>query len=212
MNDEPSEIRDHLSCKEAAEKGIRQKHTPPDYRRKIVLRDGNKALLRPITCDDRTALLAFYSRLSDETRFLRYHYLKGELTEADLRLFCELDYDNDLALVIERKRAGNKEIIGVGRYNRLPAKDTAEVAFEVQDSEQGKGAGTQLLKHLAILAWQRDIRYFTGEVFRTNAKMLNIFRKCDPNMEQVPDTTTCDIRLSVREAINRSPKDFDIKN
>jgi GNAT superfamily N-acetyltransferase len=192
MNDEP----------------VKQKYTPPDYQPEIVLRDGFKIILRPITCDDRTEMVSFFGRLSEETRFLRYHYLKGSLTEADLSDYCELDYYDDLALVAEKRQDRNKIIIGVGRYDRLLEKDTAEVAFVVQDSEQGKGIGTQLLKHLAILAWQREVRYFTGEVFKTNAKMLNIFRKCDPRMEQVPDTTTCDIKLSVQEAISRSPLDY----
>jgi GNAT superfamily N-acetyltransferase len=184
---------------------FKQKHTPPSYQVQIAMLDGSQAEIRPILCADRNALLAFHSRLSDETRYLRYHYSKGELTEADLRAFCDLDYFNDLALVVEKERSGKKEIIGVGRYYRLPDHDTAEVSFVVQDNEQRKGIGTLLVKHLAILAWQRNIRYFAGEVFRTNAKMLNIFRKCDPDMTQVSDTTTCDIKLSVREAMNWNP-------
>jgi GNAT superfamily N-acetyltransferase len=207
MNSEPNEITNHPVSPEAKKKEIRQKCTPPEYRQEIVLRDGGKVLVRPITCNDRGELLAFYSRLSEETRFLRYHYSKGALTEDDLRDFCELDYYDDLALVVEMAQNQNKIIIGVGRYYRLADKVTAEVAFVVQDSEQGKGVGTQLLKHLAILAWQRDVIYFTGEVLRTNARMLNIFLKCDPKMVQVPDTTTCDIKLSVQEAIRRSPRD-----
>jgi GNAT superfamily N-acetyltransferase len=175
-----------------------------NYFQEIVLSDGTRAILRPILPEDKDALVAFHSRLSEETRFLRYHYLKGQLTENDLKDLCELDYTNSMALVAEVDRGGCREIIGVGRYIRLPFDHTAEVAFVVQDSEQHKGLGTQLLKHLSILAFQQGIYYFFGEVLRQNARMLSIFRKSDPTMKQEVDScTTCTITLSVEEAMGR---------
>jgi RimJ/RimL family protein N-acetyltransferase len=173
----------------------------PDYHQQITLLDGRKAMIRPISCDDRNELLAFHSRLSEDTRFLRYHYLKGALTEEDLNNFCDMDYHNSLALVAEMEKDGHPEIIGVGRYFRLPVDHTAEVAFVVEDDEQNKGIGTQLLKHLAILAYQQDIHHFVGEVLRQNGRMLSIFRKSDPGMGQEVDSPcTCNISISVAEA------------
>ncbi len=177
-----------------------------NFQQEITLLDGNKAVLRPICSADKNALLAFHSRLSADTRFLRYQYLKGELTEEDLKTFCEVDYDNTLALVAEVEHAGQKEVIGVGRYYRLPDEHSAEVAFVVQDSEQRKGLGTQLLKRLAMIAQQNDINYFVAEVLRINGKMLSIFRKSDPGMKYIiGDSSTCTIIISVAEAANRCP-------
>jgi acetyltransferase len=179
----------------------------PDYRQRVELLDGRQIVIRPICQDDRLLVMAFFGRLSDETRFLRYHYSKCQLTESELKGYCELDYQDNLALVAEIEREGKKEIIGVGSYCRLPDLHTAEVAFTVQDGEQRKGIGTQLLKHLSVLAWQRDIHYFFGEVLRNNAQMLSIFRKSDPDMKQVIDSgSTCVVTLSVAEAMRRIPK------
>ena len=171
---------------------------------KVTLLDGSQVSLRLICSGDRPGLLSFHGRVSDESRFLRYHYLKGELTESDLKNFCDVDYTNNVALVVEREREGKAEIIGVGRYYRLPDGKTAEVAFVVQDSEQKKGIGTVLLKQLATIAWQQGISYFCGEVLRQNARMLSIFRKSDPAMEEViDDHTTCSVMLSVAEAMGK---------
>lgn len=41
-------------------------------------------------------------------------------------------------------------IVAIGRYDRLPGTDDAEVAFVVADSWQGDGAGAELLKRLRI--------------------------------------------------------------
>jgi GNAT superfamily N-acetyltransferase len=127
------------------------------------------------------------------------------LTEDDLKNLCNIDYLTKMALVAEAERNGGKEIIGVGRYIKLPFDHTAEVAFIVQDSEQNKGLGTQLLKHLAQLAWQQEIYFFFGEVLRQNYRMLSIFKKSDPGMKlEVDGPTTCNITLSIAEAMQKA--------
>jgi GNAT superfamily N-acetyltransferase len=178
------------------------------YEESLTLRDGRQVCIRAIHRDDKNALQAFHSRLSDESLFLRYHYSKGSLTESDLKNFCDIDYHDNLGLVVEKKESNNQTaIIGVGRYCRLPGTDIAEVAFVVEDDEQRKGIGTHLLRHLARLAWQQGIHYFFGEVLRQNGKMLSIFRKSDPSLKQVVDDhTTCTITLSVAEAMQPGPQ------
>jgi GNAT superfamily N-acetyltransferase len=177
-----------------------------NYRREISLLDGSKTVLRPITSNDRNALRAFHSRLSEDTRFLRYQYLKGQLTETDLKTYCDTKLGAELALLAEAERGKYKEIVGVGHYCRLPDCNTAEVAFVVQDNEQRKGIGTQLLRHLALLAWQQDIHYFVAEVLRMNRKMLSIFTKSDPGMEHIiGGGGTCTITISVAKAIQQIP-------
>lgn len=177
------------------------------YQQEVNLLDGKKVAIRLITSDDKIALTEFYSRVSNESRFLRYHYLKGKLTDDDLTNFCDVDYQDSLGLVAEQEQDGQKEIIGVGRFYRLPTNThTAEVAFIVQDSEQRKGIGTCLLKHLAILAWELDIYFFLGEVLRENSRMLSICRKSDPEMNLFVDSdSTCAVTLSVAETMFRTP-------
>ena len=181
------------------------KRSMSDYRKEVTLLDGRKIILRPINPEDKKALSSFYNRLSEDTRFLRYDYIKGELTENDLKIYCEIDYERTLGLVAEIGQGDQKEIIGIGQYYRLLDPDIAEVAFVVQDSEQRKGIGTHLLKQLAVIAWEYGVRYFVGEVSRTNGRMLSIFSKSDPHMERVLSGSTCTISLSVREVMHRSP-------
>ncbi len=182
-------------------------HDIRNYEESITLRDGRTVLIRSIQPDDKMALRAFHSRLSPESLFLRYHYSKGPLTEEDLKNFCEIDYCENLGLVVEKEESNSqKSIIGVGRYCRLPGTDLAEVAFVVEDAEQRQGIGTHLLEHLARLAWQQGIHYFFGEVLRQNGKMLSIFRKSDPLLKQeIDDHTTCTVTLSVAQAMHHYP-------
>ena len=55
------------------------------------------------------------------------------------------------------------DIVAVGRYDRIPGTDAAEVAFVVDDAHQGRGIGSVLLEHLAaIAARERGITPFRG--------------------------------------------------
>lgn len=173
-----------------------------DYRQEVPLLDGSRVVLRPICSADKNAMRLFHGRLSEDTRFLRYQYLKAELTEADLKYFCDIDYRNTVALVAESGFNEHHSIIGIGQYYRLNDPETAEVAFVVQDDEQGKGIGTQLVKHLALIAWREDIRYFVAEVLRMNVKMLSVFLKSDPEMQQAVDGgSSCTVTFRVAEAM-----------
>lgn len=177
----------------------------PDYLQNMNTLDGRKVAIRPITCNDKNRLQEFHARLSGDTRFLRYQYSKGDLTESDLHTFCNVDYHNTLGLVAETEVNGRKHIIGVGRYMRLNDPQIAEMAFVVQDSEQRKGIGTQLLKHLSILAWERGIRYFVAELLRENGRMIDILRKSDPGMRQLIEGSCVTITIKVENAKQNIP-------
>lgn len=197
------DLKEPSSSSALSEKNAPVKPNPPDYRREMVLADGKRLVIRPITCLDKKTLLQFHTRLSPETRFFRYHYSKGELTESDLQNFCDLDYVNSMGLVVEINGDKDSDIIAVGRYIRVPPDHTAEIAMVVQDSMQNKGIGTNLLRHLAILARQHDIHRFVGEVLRNNGKMLSVFSKCDPGLAcEVDCACTCSINTSVEQIIN----------
>ncbi len=162
--------------------------SPPDIHYLVALRDGRTALLRPICSEDKCGIAALHSRLSPDTKFLRFHYMKTRLTESDLEQYCDLDYYDTFAIVAEMRRQGSNEIAGVGRYVRLNTlSDAAEVAFVVEDSEQGNGIGTQLLLVLADIAKDRGINTFVAELLNENVIMMDIFRKYRPELRQTID-------------------------
>ena len=170
--------------------------SPPEYQKWIVLLDGRRVFVRPICYTDKDAIRALHGRLTPETRFLRFHYTKPELTEQELNSFCNVDYDSNFALVAEMFRHGCIEVVGVGRYSCLPCRDTAEVSFVVEDTEQGNGIGTQLLKILASVAQEKRIKTFVAELLHENAIMKDIFRKYAPNLKVVIDGNSCHVTFS----------------
>ncbi len=48
---------------------------PSQYETEVLLKDGSRMMLRPIRSEDTDSWLAFVSRLSRRTKYLRFHSL-----------------------------------------------------------------------------------------------------------------------------------------
>ena len=143
---------------------------PAEYEADVVLRDGATAHLRPITPADADLLVAFYGRVSEQSKYYRFFAPYPELSDRDVARFTQVDYHDRLALIV----TVGDEMIGVGRYERTGGR-TAEVAFLIEDAHQGRGLGQLLLEHLAQAARENGIHQFVAEVLPDNRKMITVF-------------------------------------
>lgn len=144
---------------------------PSHWEADVVLSDGVTAHLRPITADDADRLVAFYDRVSDESKYFRFFAPYPKLSDRDIARFTDVDHDERVGLIV----LAGEDMIAVGRYDRVDA-TSAEVAFLVEDAHQGRGLGSVLLEHLAAAAGERGVRRFVAEVLPANRKMLTVFQ------------------------------------
>ncbi len=148
------------------------KEYPTDLECEVASGDGQlRFQLRPIRSDDGQRLVAFHDHLSDRSCFLRFFSLHPHLSPGEVERFTHVDYQNRLALVA----VVHDRIIGVGRYDRLPESDVAEVAFVVADDYQHHGIGSLLLDQLARAARERGVGTFVAETLHENHPMLDVF-------------------------------------
>ncbi|MGY1988149.1 GNAT family N-acetyltransferase [Blastococcus sp. SYSU DS0669] len=145
---------------------------PPGWEADIVAADGGTVHLRPICPEDADGLNGLMERSSDQTRYYRFFGPMKRLSERDLHRFTHVDHDSRVAFVVLL----GDQIVAVGRYDRYPGTDDAEVAFLVEDAHQGRGLGSVLLEHLAAAARERGIKRFVAEVLAQNSKMVRVFR------------------------------------
>ncbi len=146
---------------------------PAHWEADVVVADGGTVHLRPIRPSDGDALVAFHGALSARTRYLRYFSAYPRIPERDLVRFTQVDHHDRVAFVA---LLGEK-IIAVGRYERAPGTDEAEVAFVVADEHQGRGIGSVLLEHLAAAGRERGIKRFNAVVLAENSAMVRVFRE-----------------------------------
>ncbi len=145
---------------------------PSQWAADVVLRDGSVGHVRSITPQDADRLRAFHAGQSDESIYLRFFAPIRELSERDVHRFTNVDNVDRVALVVTVRG----EIIGVGRWDRIEA-SSAEVAFNISDHYQGKGIGSVLLEHLAVIGQELGVTRFVAEVLPQNRRMLNVFKE-----------------------------------
>jgi acyl-CoA synthetase (NDP forming)/RimJ/RimL family protein N-acetyltransferase len=145
---------------------------PARWEADVVLRDGSVGHVRPIRPDDADLLRTFHSAQSEESIYLRFFAPIRELSDRDVFRFTNVDNVDRVALVMTVSGA----IVGIGRWDRFD-RTSAEVAFNISDHFQGRGIGSVLLEHLAVIAQELGVGKFTAEVLPQNRKMLNVFRE-----------------------------------
>ena len=168
----------------------------PDYPKQwesdVVLSDGGTVRVRPVRADDEPGVLALYERLSDESVYLRFFSPVPRPTAVQLERLTSIDYRDRMVLVAQLA----DEIVAIARYDRC-ADDEAEVAFTVDDDQQGRGLATLLLEHLAVVARGNGIHVFLADTLADNMKMLNVFATAGWISERHFDQGTVRVRFNI---------------
>jgi GNAT superfamily N-acetyltransferase len=167
--------------------------SPIGARDLISLDDGTKAVVRPITSADSGALLRFHGNLSARSIRLRYFYPHKDLSPSEVAHFTQVDGEDRVALVVERSR----ELIAVGRYDRLDDQNAAEVAFVVADAFQHHGLAATLLQRLANMARSVGITRFIAEVLLENRAMLSVFHDAGFPIESKIKWETVELTVTI---------------
>jgi len=159
----------------------------------IRMGDGKTLHIRPIRPDDGQMLADFHNHLSDQTVFRRYFYLHPRLSPAEIEHLTHVDYVDRLALVVEDAEG----LVAVGRFDRLPDTNEAEVAFVVADRYQRHGLGSLLLQQLADAARERGIDTFTAETMAENRDMIDVFMASGFPVSSTCESGTVTVHFSI---------------
>ncbi len=155
---------------------------PSKYYAEWQLGDGTPVIIRPIRPEDEPQMVKFHETLSDRSVYLRYlHSMKLSQRVAHERLtrICFIDYDREIALVVEHnnQETGEREILAVGRLQKLSGTSGAELAVLVSDAWQAKGIGPELVSRLIQIARDEKLDRIQADVLADNSVMQRILSK-----------------------------------
>jgi acetyltransferase len=150
---------------------------PIEYatRRKIA---GVEMTIRPIRPEDEPLMAEFHRTLSDRSVHLRYFALvslERRIMHERLRRVCFIDYDREIALVVDlENRDGTHQILGVGRLTKEHGTNEAEFAVLISDPWQGKGLGSEVLKLLVQIGRREGLQRIVGYIMPENVSMKRV--------------------------------------
>jgi acetyltransferase len=154
---------------------------PAQYVADWTTKDGEQVNIRPIRPEDEPMMIEFHKKLSERTVYLRYFQpLKLTQRTAHERLtrICYIDYDREMALVVERKKPdGARELVAVGRLSKIHGRPEAELAALVQDGSQGKGLGVELYRRLIEVARDQGLQKVHSNMLGENKEMQRLCKK-----------------------------------
>ncbi|MFM8583382.1 MAG: GNAT family N-acetyltransferase, partial [Planctomycetaceae bacterium] len=148
---------------------------PDEFGHEARLDDGTPLQLRAIRAEDEPAWLRLLQRCTPETLRARFGGAFKLPSHAVAARYCIIDYDRELALVAERREAGQSELLGVVRLVADPDRQTAEFAILVEDAWQSHGVGGILARHAVACARDWGVTELRGETEAGNLRMRRLF-------------------------------------
>ena len=165
---------------------------PQHYSGRWTMKDGETVTIRPIRPEDEPLVVKFHHTLSSRSVYFRYFHLTNldqRIAHDRLTRICFIDYDREMALVVERTDAatGEPEILAVGRLTKQHTQSRGEYALLVSDAWQGRGIGTELLTRLVRVGRDERLAGITGDILAGNRDMQHVAKKVGFRLEPTED-------------------------
>jgi len=156
---------------------------------------GVEILLRPVKLADEPLLKEFFYSLSDQSIYRRFISVRKDMPHERLQEFAVIDYTKEMVVLAVLPNEEREAVVGVGQFGIDVLSHTAEVALVVQDDQQNRGIGTELLSYLTYLAKRQGLLGFTAEVLVDNQPMLHLFEQGGFEIEKRREANVYELRL-----------------
>lgn len=135
--------------------------------------------LRLIEARDKGLWTDFVNSCSEESLWLRFLSPFRPTPERAER-FCNVDPDEEIAVVAEIKLPDRSKFLGIARLiENKRRKGELEYAIIVSDQWQNKRLGYVMSKRCFDLAREKGFKTVRAETVQTNFPMIRIFRRCN---------------------------------
>jgi GNAT superfamily N-acetyltransferase len=172
-----------------------------NYSVEVTLKNGTAVRIRGVRADDKKRISEAFRNLETESIYKRFFQYKKALTDEELKAATEVDFENEVALMVTIGEKETETIIGAGRYvvfDASGAQRGAEVAFMVEEDYQGLGIASLTLRHLAGIAKDKGVAQLHAEVLQENRGMLAVFKRSGLPMKQESAEGVVNVTLSLR--------------
>ncbi len=142
------------------------------YRQVFTLKDGARVLVRPLTKDDRQALLDLFLPVPLEDK----HFMRDDVNDPKIvnSWIDDLNYDEIMPLVavVGSRIVGNATL----HFKVGPARHRAEVRIFLARDYRQRGVGSRMIQGLIELAKRRGLYLLEVEVVTDQTHIIKAFQ------------------------------------
>jgi acetate---CoA ligase (ADP-forming) len=139
--------------------------------------DERRIHLRLLTHDDISLWTDFVKSCSERSLWMRF-LSPFSPTPDNARRFCDIDPDEEIAIVAETVEQGRCKLVAIARLIKCGDTGQAEYAVIVTDKWQQKTLGRLLLEACLDLAHHLNIRVVNAEILQENFPMNKVLNHC----------------------------------
>jgi len=140
--------------------------------RHVILRDGEKVLIRPLKVEDAKLYPDFLSEVTHEDLRLRFFSSMRELSPELIDKLVHYDPEHAMAFIAIDEDDG--KMLGVVRLHDDREDVHGEFAILLRSRLKGHGLGWLLMKHMIAFAKERGLDTIDGQVLAENSTMLQM--------------------------------------
>jgi GNAT superfamily N-acetyltransferase len=150
---------------------------PGEYETIFTTKSKEIVRVRPIRTTDEPLLKDLYYSLNERDRYLRFFGVRKEFTHSKTQNEVNIDYNNVFSIAALVGEIGKAEMIGNATYYLNPNNNMAEYSFIIREDYRGKGIGSFLYHHLIIIAKEKGIKGFYGNIHIENKDTVHVIKK-----------------------------------
>jgi acetyltransferase len=169
------DARVRVQAARAGERRLAIRPYPRELEETVRWRD-SALLLRPIRPDDEARHRAFLQKLDTEDIRMRIFTVRRSFERTELARLTQPDYEREMAFVAVRNAGAAPETVGVVRAVTDPDNVNADFGIIVRSDLKRQGIGHLLLDKMIRYCAGRGTQCLVGDVFATNAAMLQLAR------------------------------------
>jgi len=162
-----------------------------DYPKEVVLKSGEKVILRPMVKEDEKKLLAFFSGLPEKDRL----FLKDDVTDPKVieSWARNIDYEHVMPILAEI----DNRIIGDATLHRKTTdqpQKTGEIRIVTDKDFRRRGLGKLLAKEIYYLALSMKMNNLVAEIVEDQHTVVQTFKKLGFRHETTLKDRAVDLR------------------
>jgi acyl-CoA hydrolase/GNAT superfamily N-acetyltransferase len=164
--------------------------------RRLVVKDGREALMRPAGATDAEGIRRLFHCLPERDVYTRFFRKLRGLSNRDVQRLCNLDRDSEVGFVAVVGPREDPQVVAHTCYFIDADTGLAETAFMIHPDWQGCGLAGAMQQAMAEHARERGVPGFVAEILASNEAMIRLARRAatQVQVEQVSGT----VRVTAR--------------